>query len=386
MKPNKYLLRFGELALKGQNRKRFEQDLIRIVKPRIAPIGGKIEKLHKKLLVHCEAEPEVVKKALSTVFGITGISPIWRTGKDIESVLEMAWNLVAPYSGSGKTFAVKPRRADKNYELTSPEIGRKVAETCLVKGLDLPIDLKKPELCLSVNIDFDYSWLHLETWPGLGGLPVSRFDKHGLLLSGGIDSPVAGHLMQKRGASLEAVYFHTPPFTVEAAREKVVDLCEVLATYQHKLTLHVVNFTEAMKTIRAECMESYVVVLSRRLMMQIASRIMTESKGKSLITGESLGQVASQTIENITAVNQGITYPILRPLIGMDKLEIVNIARKIGTYEISIQPFEDCCSLFSPKSPVTKARMDIVEKNEARLDMETIINQALEQVETLEFG
>lgn len=386
MNPTKYLLRYGELALKGQNRKRFEQDLVRIVKPRIKPLGGRVERLHKKLLVHCEAEPAQVKEALSTVFGLTGISPIWRTSKNFDDIATLAWKLVQSHANSGKTFAVRAKRADKRFPITSPDLQIKLAEAVLGKGLNLPVNLKKPDLCLTVNVDFEYAWVHLETWPGLGGLPVCRHDKHGLLLSGGIDSPVAGHLIQKRGGALEAVYFHTPPFTVEAAKEKVLDLCEILAKYQSKLTLHVVNFTETMKIIRSECMESYVVVLSRRFMMQIASRIMEKVGGKSLVTGESLGQVASQTIENIYAVNHGVTYPILRPLIGMDKLEIVNIAKKIGSYDISIQPFEDCCSLFSPKSPVTRARMEAIEKNEARLNVQGIIEQALENVETIELG
>ena len=383
--PETYLLRYGELALKGRNRNRFVDDLVQIIRPRIKPLGGTVEKKHKKLIVHCNAEPDQVRQALSTVFGLTSISPIWKTSHDLQDIKDLCWNLVQAHAGSDKTFAVRARRANKRYPITSPDLQKQIATDLLERGLNLKVDLKAPDVYVGVNIDFTNTWVHTETWPAGGGLPVARTPLHGLLLSGGIDSPVAGNLIQKRGGALEAIYFHTPPFTVEAAREKVIDLCEVLARYQNGLKLHVVNFTEMMKTIRSDCHEAYTVVISRRMMMRAASRIMAEMGGRSLVTGESLGQVASQTIENIAAVNDGVPYPILRPLIGMDKQEIINHAIEMGTYDISIRPAQDCCSLFSPKDPITRARMDQIEKDEARLETEALLDAAMELTDVMTF-
>ena len=382
--PDAYLLRFGELALKGRNRDKFVDDLVKIVKPRIKPLGAVIQKRHKKIVIVTQAPPEAMRKALAHVFGVTGISPIWRVDHDFEGIARSAWELLKPHADSNKTFAIRARRPFKKYPLNSMELQLKLADYFWEQGLRLKVNLKKPQLELGLSIEHDATWLYLETWPGLGGLPVSRFNKHGLLLSGGIDSPVAGNMIQKRAGSLEAIYFHTPPFTVEAARDKVVDLAEVLARYQNNLTLHVVNFTQVMKTLRAQCQEKFMVVLSRRFMMRVATKIMQSRGGMSLITGESLGQVASQTIENIGAVNEGVPLPILRPLIGMDKQEIISIARRIGTYETSILPFDDCCSLFAPKEPATKANLKHLHHQENQLDIEAMVQQAVEDTEMIE--
>lgn len=376
-----YVLRFGELGLKGRNQDRFVDDLVKIVKPRIQHLDGKIEKRHKRVLVHTTAPPQQVRAALSTVFGLAGISPIYRIGHDLDEIKAAAWELMEPHKDSGKTFALRGRRPNKKYPMTSMDLQREIAGYVLDQGLNLKVDLTNPDIELGISVENKDTWLYLETWPGLGGLPICGKTTHGLLLSGGIDSPVAGNMIQKRGGRLEAVYFHTPPFTVEAAREKVEDLAEVLAQYQNGLVLHVVNCTNLMKTLRAQCDQRYTVILSRRFMMRIAVKLLTPSGGQSLVTGESLGQVASQTIENITAVNEGLPWPVLRPLIGMDKQEIITIARRIGTYDISIQPFEDCCSLFSPKNPVTKASLDIVHKEEAKLDADALIAEALTHTE-----
>lgn len=380
IKPKAYLLRYGELALKGRNRDRFESELLSTLKARIKPLQGRLEKLHKRLLLHCEAEPAEVRQALSTVYGLSSVSPIWRTHHKPDQIVDLAWKLVKEHVDSGKTFAVKVRRSNKQYPIESTDLQRLVAKALTERGLNLPVNLKEPQLCLGITIDFTFAWLYLDTWQGLGGLPVSRASKHLLLLSGGIDSPVAGNLIQKRGGFLEAIYFHTPPFTVDEALRKVEDLCGVLAAYQGEIQLHVVNFTEIMKALRAVCRPSYTVVLSRRLMMQTAERVAGARGCLSLVTGECLGQVASQTIENIGAIEDNLALPVLRPLIGFDKLEIVGRARALGTFPISTRPFEDCCSLFSPKDPLTRARRHLVRLEVEKINPDPMVEEAADQV------
>ncbi len=381
--PRAYLLRFGELALKGRNRRLFEDDLVQALKPRVESLEGVIKKRHKKMVLETTAEPARVKRALAEVFGISGVSPIWRSGFPLEEITELSWSLAREHAGSGKTFAVKVHRANKNYPISSMDLQKKIADDLFRRGLDLKVDLKNPDWRLGVIVDFDCVNLFLETWPGLGGLPVSAVTKHALLLSGGIDSPVAGRLIQKRGGRLIAVYFHTPPFTVEAAKEKVVALAELLARCQNALDLFVVNFTEPMKAIRAECAEEYVVVLARRMMMRTAVDIAKKANAKSIVTGENLGQVASQTIENIAAIGECSSLPVLRPLIGFDKHEIIALSEQIGAYPISIRPFQDCCSLFSPKDPVTRSKLHLVHRQEERLDVAELTAGAVAQTEKI---
>jgi len=380
--PRAYLLRYAELALKGRNRHIFVDDLMKILRPRIAPLGGVLKRRHKKLILETSAEPERVRRALSQVYGLSGVSPIWRTANQLEDLIDLGWRLLEPHNGSGQTFAVKVKRANKRFPHGSTETQKLIADGLRRHGLDLPVNLKQPDLCLGVTIDFDCANVFLETWPGCGGLPVSAVSKHALLLSGGIDSPVAGSLIQKRGGRLMAIYFHTPPFTVEAAKEKAISLAEVLARWQNDLDLLVVNFTETMKAIRAECDPAYTVLLSRRMMMRIADILARKADAKSLITGESLGQVASQTIENIGVINECASLPVLRPLIGFDKREIIDIAVALGSYEISIQPFDDCCALFSSKDPITRCKPDFVRREENKLGVEALVASALDRVET----
>lgn len=382
-RPTRYLLTYGELSLKGRNRKTFEKELIKILKPRLVPLDGRIQQLHQKVLIHTEAQPERVYKALRTVFGLVGVHPIWQTSQDLDDICELAWRLMAPHVGSDKTFGVKGRRAVKNLPYNTMELQQTVAASLYRRGLDLKVDLKNPDIPLHVRVDLKKTWLYTESWPMLGGLPISPRSRHGLLLSGGIDSPVAGNMIQKRGGLVHGIYFHTPPFTVAAAKEKVADLAEVLSRYQNKFTLYVVNFTQVMKTLRAECSPALMVVLSRRFMMRVAERLLTRFEGQSLVTGESLGQVASQTIENITAVDEVVHAPILRPLIGMDKREIIARSEAMGAYDISIQPAQDCCSLFAPKEPATRSKLHIVHQEESKLDVDAMVEQALTQVEEM---
>ncbi|MCB1041457.1 MAG: tRNA 4-thiouridine(8) synthase ThiI [Acidobacteria bacterium] len=378
-----YLLRYGELTLKGRNRKLFVQNLIQVLKPRLSVLGGTYQALHKKLLVATDAPQDQVRRILETISGLTSISPIYRTNHDLTSIKALAWQLVSQFRGSGLKFAVKGKRPNKRFPMTSMDMQTVIANDIYQRGFDLPVDLKRPDLTLEFSIEMHDTFMNIVRWPGIGGLPINPRTRFGLLLSGGLDSPVAGYLMQKRGAHLMPIYFHTPPYTVDGAKDKVIDLARVLARYQNHMDLHVVNFTRIMKTLVADCPAECLVILSRRLMMRVATQIMKRHRGHALITGESLGQVASQTIENMAVINEGVPLPILRPVVGMDKVEIIQIARRIGTYEISIQPFEDCCSLFSPKEPVTKASSKRIQAIESNLDIETLVQDAVAGLETI---
>jgi thiamine biosynthesis protein ThiI len=376
--PDVYLLRFGEMAIKGRNRDRYVDDLVRILKPRIAKLNGKIEKKHNKLLIRSEAPPEQVRAALAHVFGLVSISPIWRLPLDLDVAEAKAWELLQPHLGSEQSFAVVVKRANKGFSMKSGDIARQMATYLYKRGLDLPVDLKHPELPLGIIIEQNEIWLHIETLPGLGGMPVCEYARYGLLLSGGIDSPVAGNMIQKRGGQLEVVYFDTPPYTTDGAREKVLDLCELLAKYQNQLVLHTVNITRAMQTIRALVDPGYSIILSRRLMVRISERLLD---CQALVTGESLSQVASQSIENLAVVDRAAQLPVLRPLIGLDKQEIIDRANSLGSFEISKRPDQDCCSLFAPKDPVTRAQLAEVEAEEAKLDLENLIETTLAAVQ-----
>lgn len=379
-----YLLRYGELTLKGRNRNRFIDALIAIIKPRLAVLGGRFKKQHKKLLVFSDAPPADVRRVLATVAGVSSISPMYRTSHDLNDIIELSWQLCGPYRGSGKTFAARAKRPNKRFAIPSTDLQLAVAHALFERGLDLKVDLRSPQITLEISVEVHETWCMVERWPGMGGLPIDRRSRHGLLLSGGLDSPVAGHLIQKRGGQLQAIYFHTPPYTQEGAKDKAIELASKLALYQNQMKLHIVNFTSIMKALVSECDERCLVVLSRRFMMRIAANIMGRERGHSLVTGESLGQVASQTIENIGVIGDGLPLPVLRPLIGMDKQEIIAIARRIGTYETSIQPFEDCCSLFSPQEPVTRVSLRRIHQMESGLDIQTMVCDAVAQTELLE--
>ncbi len=378
-----YLLRYGELVLKGRNRRNFVNELLAVLKPRLKILDGRFRSLHKKLIVTTDAPPEQVRALLSTIAGITSISPVYICSHDPDEIIECAWTLVKPFIGSGRSFSVRAKRPNKRFPIRSTELQTMVADSLYMRGLDLPVDLKNADLNLNISTEVHDTWLSVEKWPAMGGLPIQKRNVHGLLLSGGIDSPVAGYLIQKRGGQIQAIYFHTPPYTVEEAKDKVIELAQILSKFQNQLKLHIVSFTGVMKAIVADCDPSCMVVLSRRFMMRIATEIMRQESGHSIITGECLGQVASQTIENMGVIGEDVPYPILRPLIGMDKQEIIRVARRIGTYETSIQPFEDCCSLFAPAEPATRVSLRKIHRMESALKIDDLVSQALNQTETM---
>jgi len=374
---------FGELALKGLNRRFFEDQLVSNIKRAIKDIGfDKIYKEQGKLYIEANEEnfPQILNR-LKKVFGLVNISPCIRTEKDMEFIEKAAIEIMNEKlrDNNIKTFKVESRRSDKNFPLNSQEISRKIGGVILKNFPNLTVDVHNPDTYLYIDIKQE-AYLYTDIIKGYGGLPVGTNGKGLLLLSGGIDSPVAGFLMARRGVEISAVHYHSYPFTSERSEEKVKDLASILARYTGKIKLFSVNILEIQKEINLKCKEDQMTILSRRFMMKIAERIALKEGIDALITGESLGQVASQTAQSINVTNSAVRIPVLRPLIGFDKVDIVKIAQDIETYETSILPYDDCCTLFLPKHPVTKPKLEDILKSEELLNVEQLIEDAIENM------
>jgi thiamine biosynthesis protein ThiI len=382
---NLYLISFGEIALKGENRPYFERFLMQRIKEALIPYDKNVQlkKTHGRMYCYPDAPQENVLNALKKVFGIVYISPAKSCENDLEQIKKTALELMKSQDYSGKTFKVETRRPNKSFPLKSPEVSREVGAHILRNLQGLKVDVHEPDILLEVEIR-ERAFVYCEKVPGLGGLPVGCNGKAMLLLSGGIDSPVAGYMLMKRGVEIEAVYFHSFPFTSDRAKEKVIELCKVLANYSGKMRLHVVNFTEALKEIGENTPDEFLTLMMRRMMVRIAEKIANNIGAKALITGESLGQVASQTLEALVATNEVATMPIFRPLIGFDKVEIMELANKIGTYEISIEPYADCCTLFVPKHPKTRPNLSSVQNAERGLDIEELTEMSLKDIKIID--
>ncbi|MDI3327493.1 MAG: tRNA uracil 4-sulfurtransferase ThiI [Alicyclobacillaceae bacterium] len=388
------LLREGEAALKGKNRSSFERQFLANVRAALEPYpGARVYRSDGRVLVDVGDHPwRDVAEAVGRVFGVVSLSPVRTAGLAWEQIEEAAVELARETagrirSGGGRvTFKVEARRAGKQYPLTSPEISRRLGAALLRQVGGIEVDVHRPDFVLTVEVRPEEAFLFAETIPGPGGLPVGVGGKAMLLLSGGIDSPVAGWMTMKRGVRVEAVHFHSFPFTSERARKKAEDLAAVLASFGGGTVLHVVHFTEVQKAIRMHCPDSLSVTVMRRMMLRIAERIARRRGALALVTGESLGQVASQTLESMAVINEVTNMPVLRPLVGMDKVEIIRLARQIGTYEISIRPYEDCCTVFTPKNPSTRPRPEPVHRAEAALDVEGLTARAADSAETVDFG
>ncbi|PTX65012.1 thiamine biosynthesis protein ThiI [Melghirimyces profundicolus] len=380
------LIRYGELALKGKNRSDFENRLTENIREKLKPFPGvKVKKTFGRVLVELNGQRmEPVAQALTEVFGVVGVAPCKRVESDIDRIREAALELVREQNPRPRTFKVIAKRARKDFPLRSQEINHLVGSHILKRTEGLQVDVHDPELALRVEVRKEGTYLYGSDLPGPGGLPVGSSGRVMLMLSGGIDSPVAGYLTLKRGAALEAVHFHSYPFTSERARQKVEDLGRILTRYAGKIRLHVVPFTEIQTGIREHCPSSYMITIMRRFMVRISEELAQRNKALALVTGESLGQVASQTLESMKAINDVTRMPILRPLVGMDKQEIMEISRKIGTYETSILPYEDCCTVFQPKSPVTRPGVERSRELEARLDVDRLVSAAVEGTEWVE--
>lgn len=380
------LIRYGELALKGKNRDHFEEALMRSVKSILRSFHKvKVRRNYGRMYVELNGEDaQEVMERLQRVFGISSFSPTIRVAQDEEVIKQRALELVQQLQPQPRTFYVETRRADKRFPKGSMEVSRMVGTHILRNIPEIKVDVHNPEIVVNVEIRTEGTFISCEKIPGPGGLPVGVSGKVLLLLSGGIDSPVAGWMMMKRGVTLEAIHFHSYPFTSERSLEKVRDLARKLTRWGGTVRLHVVPFTEIQTAIRDKCPEDYLITIMRRFMMRISQQIAAKTGALALATGESLGQVASQTLESMNTINSVISIPILRPLIGMDKTEITEISRRIDTYELSILPYEDCCTIFTPKNPVTRPKPQTAARFEENLDVDALVADAVNRTEVEE--
>lgn len=379
------LIRYGEISTKGKNRGFFVDKLREHVKFVLKDFSKiKIRANRDRMYVHLNGEEwEPVADRLKQVFGIQSLSPVVKTKKDIDAVKEASLTLFKKLEAEGKTFKVNARRADKQYPLTSDEINNVLGGHLLSNISGLKVDVRNPDLELKVEVRVDGVYLTCEVIRGAGGLPVGSSGKAVLMLSGGIDSPVAGYLAMKRGLEVEAIHFFSPPFTSERSKQKVIDLGKVLAKVSGQFRLHIVHFTEIQQLIQEKVSESYTMTITRRMMLRIADEIRQKLDALAIVNGESLGQVASQTLESMFTINEVTNTPILRPLITMDKNDIINIAREIGTLDISNRPYEDCCTIFTPTQPKTRPKREQAHKFEGKMDFEPLIQKAVDRFETI---
>ncbi|WP_077711139.1 tRNA uracil 4-sulfurtransferase ThiI [Clostridioides difficile] len=382
---NILIVKYGEIGVKGKNRYIFENRLIRNIRNMLKPIGKfNVYKEYGRIYVDLEDyDYEEVIEEVRKVFGIVGVCPGVRAKKDYDTLKEIALKMLEEKIDAGyKTFKVESRRGDKSFGFTSQEMSMDIGGYLLSKvGDRINVDVRNPEVKIKCEYREFHTMVYSDTIPGYGGLPLGTNGRAMSLLSGGIDSPVATWMVAKRGMEVEAVHFHSYPFTSERSQEKVKDLAKILAKYCGRVRLHKVNILEIQKAIGENCNEEEATILSRRFMMRIAQRLSEKRHCDALITGESIGQVASQTIQGLTCTNAVVDLPVFRPLIAMDKSDIVDIAKKIGTFETSIVPEEDCCSVFSPRKPVTKPRLEKIEKSETALDIEKLVQDAIDKIE-----
>lgn len=375
------LVRYGELSTKGKNRKDFIKKLLNNVKNALRAYEKlTYEKQHDRMYIMLNGEDhEAVGKDLAKVFGISSFSFAIKMEKDIDVIVENAF--VIAKNANAKTFKIDTRRADKTFPMISDEVNRTVA-TKILKNLEYKVDVKNPELKISIEIRQDACYMMENRIYGSGGYPVGVGGKALVMLSGGIDSPVACYMAMKRGIAIECIHYASPPYTSQAALDKVIELASIVSGYQGHIRVHIVPFTDLQLAIYQNCDESYAITIMRRMMYRIAQKVAEKQNCLALVNGESIGQVASQTLESMQVINSVTNLPVIRPLACMDKIEIIDISRKIGTYETSIQPFEDCCTIFTPKNPVTKPTMHRSINLEKRFDYEKYIDECIEKMES----
>lgn len=376
------LIKNGELALKGLNRSTFEDILIKNIRKRIKPLGDfeyrKEQSTVSVIPMDDYVDMDEVSDRISRVFGIAAFSRALQVEKDIDVILEQAPIYLAEQLRNAKTFKVEGKRSDKKFPLKSPELSAQVGGAILSKFPHLKVDVKNPEILVTIEIREKFAFIRGNQTKGAGGMPTGTAGKSAILISGGIDSPVAAYMMAKRGLVLNAIHFASPPYTSPQAEEKVHNLLRKVSRYSGNITLFTVGFTEIQEAIRDNCPEELFTLVMRRFMMRISQRIADREECKALITGESLGQVASQTLNALACTDAVVSIPVFRPVIGLDKEEIIKISRQIDTFDISIEPYEDCCTVFTPKHPKTKPQISVLEQAEQNLDVDALIERALE--------
>jgi thiamine biosynthesis protein ThiI len=382
------LLKYGEIVLKGANKKYFEDMLCRQLRHK-AKAHGNFEIYRSQSTIYVQPKDDFcdmdgMMAAAGKVFGIVAICRAAVCEKNMESILETVKAYIPPHLEGKKTFKVESKRSDKAFPLDSMEISREIGYELLQECPHIRVDVHNPDVTVRVEIREYGAYIHAGAYKAAGGMPVGTNGRGLLLLSGGIDSPVAGYMMAKRGLSLEAVYFESPPYTSEQAREKVLTLAQLVARYAGPIRVHVVSLTRVQELLIRACDQDYFTLLLRRYMMAIADRIAEQRHLGVLVTGESLGQVASQTMQALTVTDIMANRPVFRPCIGMDKEEIVQIAHKINTFETSILPYEDCCTVFTPKHPRTRPEHSKVVEQEKKLDFDALVEEALGTLETFE--
>ena len=379
------LIKNGELALKGLNRMTFEDILIKNIRRKIGKLGDfSVRKAQSTIYIEPRYKDFPFGEALEEmkqVFGIAAFSRALTVEKDMDAILNAAPDYLAERLKNAKTFKVESKRADKRFPLTSPEISRELGGKLLSRFPHLKVDVHNPEVLVMVEIRDYGAYIHGEQLKGAGGMPVGSGGRAAVLISGGIDSPVAAYMMAKRGLELNAIHFASPPYTSPRAELKVMQLLKKVANYSNAIRVGVVPFTEIQELIGKHCPEEYFTLIMRRFMMRISERLAKERNCGALITGESVGQVASQTLLALGVTDAVVNMPVLRPVIGMDKDEIIEISRKIDTFEISIEPYEDCCTVFTPKHPKTRPNIELVEQAESALDIEALVTAAVEGTE-----
>lgn len=382
---NVVVIRYGEIMLKGKNKRFFEDKLVSQIRHALSDIGKpKVYKAHSRIYIDVESyNVNDITDRAKRVFGVVSLSVAKRFEVDMDKIKEIALDELKDRIAENnniKTFKVESKRGDKRFPMQSLEISREVGGYLLENVKNISVDVHKPDVTIQVEVR-DQAFVFSNRINGFGGLPLGTNGKALLLLSGGIDSPVAGWLVGKRGVDIEAIHFHSYPFTSDRAKEKVIDLAKILSSYCGKFKLYSINLLPIQKEINEKCPEEEMTILSRRFMMKIAERVGVANNCDALITGESIGQVASQTVKSLYVTNESVEMPVFRPLIAMDKVDIIDLAHKIGTYETSILPFEDCCTVFLPKHPVTQPKLDKIVKSESNLDVEELINAAIEGME-----
>ena len=384
------LAKYGEMALKGLNKKTFEDVLIKNVKRRLRSFGKFDYSSAQSTLYITPLDENIdlseVSERVGKIFGIATYCRACVCEKDFNDIKEKSIEYLTDILGAAKTFKVNAKRADKSFPMKSPEICMELGGILLEKFPHLTVDVKNPEVTVTVEIRDTNAYVHAENIKGAGGLPVGTSGKAMLLLSGGIDSPVAGYMIAKRGVHIAAIHYVSPPYTSDRAQLKVEQLCEKMTAYCGGIAFFCVPFTEIQEAIKDNCPEEFFTIIMRRLMMEIAQRIAEKDNCLALVTGESIGQVASQTMAAMCCTDAVCRIPVFRPCIGMDKTEIIEVARKIDTFDISVQPYEDCCTVFTPRHPKVRPQLADIEKAQANFDFEPLIQKAVENTQMKTFN